>query len=279
MANEITTTEAAAVIPEVWRRNVLKARYARQVVVPRVGNVTQDIQKMGDIVHIPTMPQTLSINDVGSGGSLTNQAITITDTTLTIDRWKETTVDITDRSVVQSIVDLFREFSISFGDILAEHLDEQLLAEHSNITTNAVGGDQTLDDDLMTDAIRLLDDIPVPEDDRSWVFAPIAKRDLMRLDKFVLANQTGMSKGLQINGNFGEIYGAPVLTSSKVATSGGQRKNLYFHREAIFIGIQRNIRFQKLAKTQLSQKLVADLLYGIKTVRENHAVVVSTSSS
>lgn len=279
MSNEITVTTAAAVIPEVWRKIVLDAREARQVVLPRILNVSAEVKGKGDTVHIPVFPQTLSVNTVGSGGSLTNQAITHEDVELDVDQWKELTVEITDRAQTQSLIDLFANFAKEFGKKLASHLDNVILALYSGVTTNSVGGTSALDDDDITEAVRLLDDANVPEDDRTWAFAPIARRGLLRLDKFVLANKTGMAVGAQINGLMGDIYGAPAVVSSNVATASSQRKNLYFHKEAFAIAVQRNVRIQRLAKTQLSTPLVGDVLYGVKTVREGHACQVLTASS
>lgn len=278
MANEIGNTEAAAVIPEVWRRIVLDSREATQIVVPRVLNVTQELKSFGDIVHIPVFPQTLSINTVGAGGTVTNQAITITDVTLTVNKHEELTVTIEDQAQIQSIVDLFATFAKNFGIKAAGRFDNQLLAEHSNITTNKLGGASSLTDDDLTEAVRLLDDGNIPADDRSWIFAPIARRDLFRSDKFTLSNQTGMAKGTQLTGQIGDVYGSPVMVSSNVATATSQRKNLYMHRETLAIAIQKNIKMERFARTQLATTLNASFLYGVKTVREDHGVVISTNA-
>jgi len=278
MANEIGNTEAAAVIPEVWRRIVLDSREAKQVVVPRVLNVTQELKSFGDIVHIPIFPQTLSINTVGSGGTVTNQAITLTDVTLTVNKHEELTVTIEDQAQIQSIVDLFATFAKNFGIKTAGRFDNQLLAEHSNITTNTLGGATSLSDSDLTEAVRLLDDGDIPSDDRSWIFAPIARRDLFRSDKFTLANQTGLAKGVQLNGMIGDVYGSPVLVTSNVATDSSQRKNFYMHREALAIAIQKNVRMERFARVQLATTLNSSFLYGVKTIRENHAVIISTNA-
>jgi len=281
MANEIRHgTEADVAIPIVWRATAYQSRYASQKVVPRVLNVTQDIAKRGDTVNLSFFP-TASVNTVGSGGSVTNQALTLTQVQIVVDQWNEITVDVEDMSDLQSGVDLMEGFSKMIGLKQGEDIDTYLLALHASFTPTAIGDTASptpLDDDMVLSAVVTLDDAKEPDEDRTWFFSPIAKANLLKLDKFTTAEKTGLTKGLQINGAFGELYGSAVITTPLVATSGNVRKNLYIHKEGLGVAIQRNLNIEKLARTKKSQPLSGDWLYGAKAVRTATGGVVINSA-
>jgi hypothetical protein len=280
MANEIrASTEAAYAVVEVNRAEANHARYTKQKVVPRVVNMTSEVAKKGDTVNIRFFP-TPTVNNVGAGGTVTNQALTLTQVQLVIDKWKEITVDVEDKAEVQSDIDLLAGFSKTFGWALAQQIDSDLLALHADFTTTPIndGVDNLSDGDVLA-AVVALDDAKEPDEDRTWVFAPSAKTALMALEKFSFADATGKAVGAQINGQFGELYGSPVVTTPLVATDEGVRKNLYFHKEAMAVAIQRNVNIERLARTKKSTPLSADALYGMKVVRPTAGVVLNSLAS
>lgn len=280
MANEITAaTQAAVAIPEVWRAEAYQARYSKQKVVPRILNVTQDVAKRGDTVNLTFFP-TPTVNAVGSGGSVTNQALTLTQVQVIVDQWNEVTVDVEDKADIQSGVDLMTGFSKSIGLAMGEDIDSYLLGLHASFTNTAVGDTTSptpLDDDMVLASVVTLDDAKEPDEDRTWIFAPIAQANLLKLDKFTTAEKTGLTKGVQINGMVGELYGSAVIKTALVKTSGNVRKNLYVHKEGLGVAIQRNINIEKLARTKKSQPLSGDWLYGGKVVRTTGGVVINSA--
>lgn len=282
MSNEIrASTEAATAIPSIWPAEAYQARYAKQKVVPRVVNETKEIAKKGSTVNIQFFPN-CSVNAVGSGGSVANQALTLTQVQLVVDQWNEITVDVEDKAEMQAGVDLLSGFSKMIGLKMAEDIDSYLLGLHASFTTTAIGSTTTptpIDDDMVLAAVVTLDDAKEPDDDRTWVFAPVAKANLLKLDKFTTAEKTGMTKGVQINGQFGELYGSAVITTPLVATSSLVRKNLYFHKEGLAVAIQRNINIEKLARVKKSQPLSGDWLYGGKVLRASTGGVVINSQA
>lgn len=281
MANEIrASTEADTAIPQIWPATAYQSRYASQKVTPRILNVTKEVSKRGDTINLQFFPRP-SVNAVGSGGSVTNQALTITQVQILIDQWNEATVDVEDKADVQSGIDLMEGFSKSIGLIMGEDIDGYLLGLHASFTNTAVGDTASpvpLDDDMVLAGVVTLDDAKEPEDGRTWFFAPIAKANLLKLDKFTTAEKTGMTKGGQINGLFGELYGAAVITTALVKTSGSVRKNLYMSEEAMGVAIQRNINIEKLARTKKSQPLSGDWLYGAKVTRATGGVVLNSAA-
>src|SRR3990167_10111075 len=95
MSNELAGTELAAIIPEIWSAEILSARYSEAVADKVAYTEFPEIRQKGDIVHLAVFPR-LSFNAVSSAGAVTNQAITLTDNSITINNWEECTVEIVD---------------------------------------------------------------------------------------------------------------------------------------------------------------------------------------
>lgn len=274
-------TELSGAAPDVVRAAVLIARYAKSKIVPMVLSLDTDIIKgKGDRVSVTIMPQ-MTVQNVGTGGTLTADTSSITSVELIANLWKHLYVRIEDKSEMQTITDFAEAFSMEMGRALAQQQDNDLLAEQSNITgQTGVGGSQPLDDQVVRAARRQLDEDDVPEDDRFWALHPFAEADLLALDKFSLAQTTGFARGLQIDGGrLSGLYGHPVKVTSQVASSGGQFKNLLCHKECLAIATQSNFKIVQLGKTQLSDDFVGHVLYGVKTLRSNFGVVLSSSST
>lgn len=278
MANEIGLSQLTATVPDIVRETALKARYAKAKVLKKVLNVDADVAKKGDRVSLPLMPS-LSVNDVGSGGSVTRQQLSITAPEVTIDKHKECTVDVEDIATRQSAISVLKEFSGAMGSALAAQQDSDLGALYSTLTGQGAVGSATapdpMDDAMIRLARQFMDDDDIPEEDRVWVLSPSAHNDLLALARFSEAQNTGFSRGVQIEGGrVSRLYGDDVLVTTKVATTGSARANLYIHKEALGIGTQKNFTITPLAKVQLSEAVTGSVLYGCKVVRSDHGVVV-----
>jgi hypothetical protein len=278
MANEITITQLAGSLPDVVRRTALKARYAAAVIMSKILSADGDVAKAGDRVSLSIMPS-VSVNDVGSGGSVTNQQLSITSVEIVVDKWKEATVDVDDQAVAQSALAVIQEFSQAFGKAIAAQQDGDVAALHSSLTTYTVGdGTQPLDDAMVRLAKLKLDKADIPMTDRFWVLSPDAHADLIALARFSEAQATGLARGLQVSdGLVKGLYGDPVYVSNKIVTSTGIKKNLYLHKEALGIATQRNFKIETLARTKLSTPVCGHILYGVKVLRANHGVVVNSA--
>jgi hypothetical protein len=286
MANEITLTQLAGSIPDVVRAVALKARYDEAVAVKKVMNCDKDVAKFGDRVSLSILPK-FSVNNVGSGGSVQRQQLSLTAVEVTVNAWKECTVDVEDKGEVQSALSVLKEYSSQFGEALSEVQDTDLLGEYANLTTYSVGDGTTPMDDAMVRLARLKLDKnssggtgtgKVPKKDRVWLLSPDAEADLIGLARFSEAQNTGFARGLQVeNGRISKLYGDDVFVTDQVATSSGIRMNLYVQREALAIATQRNFKVVPLAKVQLSEALASHILYGVKTVRADHGVVVKSA--
>lgn len=274
-------TELSGAAPDVVRAAVLIARYAKAKIVPFVLSLDTDVIKgRGDRVSVTVMPS-MTVQDVGTGGGLTADTASITSVELIVNKWKHLYVRIEDKSELQTITNFAEAFAAEMGRALAAQQDTDLASEHSNITgQTGVGGAQPLDDSVCRAARRQLDEDDIPEDDRAWILHPFAEADLLALSRFSEAQATGFSRGLQVeNGRLSGLYGHPVKMTSRVQTSSNQLKNLLLHKECLAIATQSNFKIVKLGKTQLSDDFVGHVLYGVKTIRSNHGVVLSSAST
>ena len=104
--------------------------------------------------------------------------------------------------------------------------------------------------------------------------------DLRKDSKFTSYNETGVpSVRKQKLGIVGEIYGIPVYWTNAVKqTTGtsGERKNLILHKSAFALAVQKTPAMETDRNVLgRSTYLVGDCLYGVKTVRDDHAVVLA----
>lgn len=283
----LDSTGISTSVPKLLREKALKARYAASQVWKLVTNgvegdsfVKGAIAKFGDTVTFQIFPS-LTVNDISTtDGSYTDQEITPSAVSIVINKWKSVAATIVDIVEAQSVLQWESEFSEAFGKSISEQQDIDVLALVQTLTTNALGGAESFSDGKVLLAQRTLDDAKIPKEDRNWVLAPVAQADLMAIDKFTLASATGFGKGVQVDsGRVSALYGTPVTVTPLVtASTAGQRDNVLFHKEAFGIVMQRDFKMEKFARVQFAQPYAASALYGVKVLRDNHAVWMKSSA-
>lgn len=205
MAN-FTTTTAAVFIPTIWAKMALLARERVLVMGKRVLRYDADLKEGGSLVNIPQV-QNLTTNAVGSSGSYTPQAPTEAKYQINVNRWQEASISVPDIVAVQASYPLLELYTRKIGYALGLDVETQLLGLYSAVLNSVGTGGVPVTDDVLLNAIQLLDQNDNPLEDRTAIFLPKSKRSLMKIDKFVNANFTGLGKGAQITGLFGELYG------------------------------------------------------------------------
>jgi hypothetical protein len=287
MANETGLSNVAGSVPKLWRVKALKARYAESKAwklfingVEGDPNVKGAITKMGDTVHFQIFPK-LTVRDISTtDGTFTNDQVLPTDVTIVINKWKAVPADLVDIAGIQSVLDWEAEFADAFGKAISEQQDIDLLNLVQSATWNVtLGGSVSFSDPLILQSQRTLDDTKIPKEDRHWVIAPSAESDILALDKFVLANQTGFSKGIQVEGGrITGLYGTDVTVTPLVNNTANLRYNILAHKEALGTVMQKNFTMEKFARVRFSQPYAGSALYGVNQLRADHAVVVQTSA-
>jgi hypothetical protein len=288
MANETGLSNVTGSVPKLWRVKALKARYAESKVwklcingIEGDPNVKGSITKMGDTVHFQIFPVLTVGNISTTDGSFTNQVVTPTDKTITINSWKGVNTDLVDIAGIQSVLDWEAEFADAFGKAISQQQDVDVLNLLQSVTWNFSNAPQNVpfSDGLILLAQRTLDDNKIPKEDRHWVIAPVAEADILSQDKFSLANTTGFTKGLQVEGGrITGLYGTDVTVTPLVNNTANVRFNSLFHKEAIGIVMQKNFTMEKFARTKFSQPYAGSALYGVAQLRADHAYIVGTNS-
>ena len=283
--SEITTTTGAVFIPEVWSIETIRAAESALVMAPLVKRYDSLIKSRGDTLHIPNISN-LTANDKTQGSEVTTQAVTETETTISIDKWKETSFEIEDIVKTQSQYDLRSEYTEKSGYAIAQVVDTDLLGLYSSLTSTDVGTYGTdITDATIVAAIQSLDEVNAPQSDRNLVIKPSQKAALMKLDKFVMATFLGeyqkptpVRTGANSRYLWGDVYGIPTYYTNQVATTAGtptQTHNLLFHKEAFALALQQAPRTQaSYWQKDLAWIVTVDAIYGLTALRTDFGVEV-----
>lgn len=277
----ITVTTAANFIPEIWSPEVKRAVESNLTMARLVlRDYEGDIQQAGDTVHVVDISN-LSVGDKSASTDVSYETITEDKTSIVIDKHKYAAFKLEDIARVQSRVDLMSEYSNKVGYALAKQIDTDLLELYVNLS-QSVGADNTdITETTWLSAIEYLDVADAPETDRAAVFHANQKSAFLAVDQFVRYDATGIggSQNPIIRGQFGELYGVRVFFSTNVTRSGSPAgdHNLLFHKEAFALALQRDIRIQSQYDIDaLADKVVGDVLYGVKEYRDTFGVVIKT---
>ena len=272
----MTPTTGAVFIPEVWSKEVQMARRNKLVFANLVDMRYEKDISYGDTIHITSIAE-MTADAITPGTAITPVAPTETEQTIVIDQYYGKAVELQDMLKKQSMVDLMKPYSDVIGFALAKAIDASLAAQFANVTASHK---QTAVANLtfngIVDAHGLLDQDNVPQEDRVFVVNWAGLADLRKLDEFSSYNETGQV-GLKEKklGIVGTIYGAPVYLTNAIATDSGAYQFLLFHKDAFALVVQSEPEMESdrdiLKKADL---LSGSCLWGVKTVRTDHAVVV-----
>lgn len=283
--DQITTTTADKFIPDVWSMEVLRATEDALVMAPLVKRYDSLVSKRGDTIHIPNLSN-LSANDKAANTQVTLQSVTETETTININKHKETSFLVEDIVKVQSNYDLMSEYTSKAGFAIAEQVDADLLALYTGFTNTDVGTyGSNVTNAVVLSAIEALDLANAPLDDRNFVFDPRQKTAIAQIDQFVRADYLGnyqsakpAASGPQSRQLWGELWGIPAYYTKQVPTTAGtptQYHNILFHKEAIALAMQQKPRVQSnYILEYLGTLVVTDVIYGVKNLRGDFGIEI-----
>jgi len=281
----ITTTTAGVFLPNLWSVDILRATQAALVMASLVRRVDSQVQSYGQALIIPNVSN-LSARSKVQNTAVTNDTITETSTTLSINAWQYIAFQVEDMAAVQSKYDLRAEYAKSAGYGIAKKIDADLMALTSGFTTSAVGQFGTnIDDGVIINAHAALDNADIPDEDRAMVISPAQKAAIMKIDKFTAAtflgqynNPTPVVTGPKSRHLWGEIYGTPVYYTTNIGVTAGtptQTNNMLIHRDAFVLGLQMAPRVQAQYLVQnLAWEVVTDTIYGVTNLRLDGGVLV-----
>ncbi len=294
--NSVNNTRAATFIPEIWSDEVIAA-YKSNLVMANLVNKMSFKGKKGDTLHIPK-PTRGTASAKSTETQVTLQQSTESEVQVLINQHYEYSRFIEDITEVQALASLRKFYTADAGYALAKQVDTDLL----KLGRGVKGGDGTIAYDkavigsdgstlytgtneaALTDAairkvIQTLDDADVPMDGRVLVIPPVARNTLMGLARFTEQSFTGENAGANTirNGQIGDVYGVKVYVSTNCETAtGAARIALMFHKDAFVLAEQMGVRSQTQYKQEyLATLYTADMLYGVKELRDEAAVAIA----
>lgn len=304
-ANSVDVTDAATFIPEMWSDEII-ASYRANLVLAALVTLLNHKGKKGDTVHIPK-PTRGSASAKAANNVVTLITNTESEVQISINKHYEYSRVIEDIVDVQALASLRQFYTKDAGYALAKQVDSDIrdLAATWNSGTAysgaVIGSDGSTAYDTtantntgngaaLTDAgirrvIQFFDDGDVPGRDRVLVIPPVEKKRLLGVTRFTEQAFTGESgAGNSIrNGLVGDLYGLDIYVSSNIVditatdASTHYRVCLAFQKEALCLVEQLGMRVQTQSKLEaLGTLMVADRIYGVKTLREEgvRAIVV-----
>jgi len=280
----VTRTSIDPFIPELWSAEVLLARTEAHFMAERVMGVMKVGLKKGDLVHIPFIGN-LNVNAVGTDGTISPQGPTETEFSVLVNRWIESSVDVSEDAQDELGFDIMPKYSKKIGHALGRDVEDQLVALYPTLFTN----NQFVTDTVNLTRIQImagtvmLDEADVPDEDRFMIVRSSQRGELLLITEFT--SRDFVEGKPVVSRVLGEIFGMPVLRSNRVVRNDYdgdaivESVNLMWHIEAFGIAMQQTPKTLKLAKTKLSDTVVGHHRYGVNNIRINHAVILGTDTS
>ena len=282
LSNANTRATNAVQIPEVWSSLVLEFQKEKLVLANLVERRDSDVASFGDKIHFPiTTAMTSGTYSDGDRASEELQANTDTEKTITIDQTPWINFVITWTLGAQSKYDIKAERLRAAVHAINKTIDSAiaaLIASSTNSIINSGGGSVTLAD--IVDAYTALNTANVPASERAFVFHPSVLGDLLKLGASFTSIDYVNGKPT-VDGQIGMLYGSPVYFSTNVATTTAGSpattvyRNLYLHKQAIGLAMQKNVSVE----SGYDQDVQGDLctvktLYGLGTLRADYMVEI-----
>lgn len=279
MANQLmTTTNTAAIIPEVWSSKFYDVLLDKLPFIASVDmSYNGEIQNIGDIVNISTIPEFDQATLLAEGASGDADAVTITGQQLTINSRAFKDVIITKKSQLQSL-----SFMDGLRDKMIFSINKKIQADIiTNIVPSASSPDHQISYDSGTqltlldilESKELLDTANVDEDNRVAVLGAAQTNDLFSITGFISRDYTPAGSPLTSGAITTPICGFSVRMTNVVGNT-----SYWFHPSFLTMAIQQNLN---LALYDLGvdgvrgTRLNADILYGIKQLDNKRVVSIS----
>ena len=280
-ANQMTVTTGANMIPTIWSKELIRATEANLVLAPLVWRFDSDVSDFGQVIKIPNLSNLVALDKIANT-AVTLQAPTESVTTLTVDTHKYVAFLVEDMLKVQSRYDLLSEYTKKASYALRKAIDSALANLTTGFSQSAGAYNTTLTTAAVIAAVNTLNTVDVPMEERFWSMHPKGLADLYTLSDYMRYDGTGVSNLAaegrvgSMSGNKkaqGRLYGSDVFVSTQQPKSGNNTSNMYAHKEALALALQKAPRVQSEYKTEyLGNLVVADVLLGVIETRDAFGV-------
>jgi N4-gp56 family major capsid protein len=243
----------------------------------------------GKTIQVPIYPVQTAAS-LTEGDDFSNTAVSTDVATFTVGQVGLMTM-VTDLAVNASASNVVADLGRLFGEAVARKIDQDLMAQFANFTTNVIGSSSTtITAALVMQGITKLKAAAVPTDGIVAVLHPSIAYDL----KAALTTQgavafTGGAYGDVANealrmGYVGNLFGVQVFESANcpLITNGsaGDYQGAIFHRDALGFGLMRDIQIETQRRARaIGTDVVCSAMYGTGVVYEGYGVSAVFDSS
>lgn len=299
MAN-ITTTLASAFIPEIWAANALQTLKANTVFARLVNRDYSDaIARHGDIINISERGA-LIVSTKAADTAVTLQTPNSANKQVTVvHKYVAFLVeDIAEAQANQSVMD---GYVMDGMKVIGEDIDAALAGLYSGFSATPIdgvtGGLAVAD---IVEGDRVLNAAKIPTSDRSIVWGADAQAELLQMDQFTNAQNAPQNATALQNATLGRKYGFNHYMDQQVVETGGEVKNIAFHKDAMTLVTRRlpdppsdsGVRSATMVEdgigirvlygynmSHMGMQVNLDIVYGAAELRDNHAVVIASTDS
>lgn len=244
-STNITVTEAAVFIPEIWAQATLKNIYAKSAMIGTVAkDYSDELAKEGDIVHVQKRG-TLVSHEKLANTEVTLQTPSGSTVPVTLTNHKEVSFLVEDVAEAQANTSLLNGYTADAADVLATDIEDMLCGIYANarfLPANELNWDASNGASKLASMITLRSAMVVegklPEAaPRYMVIRDMA--DFLDVDKFT--SKEFLSQDSLQTGTVGEIMGFRVQESSQCikTLSPTVTHRLAFARDAIVLVTRR----------------------------------------
>ena len=150
------------------------------------------------------------------------------------------------------------------------------------VGAGATSSDLHLAKTYILEGIRKLNAANAPFEDRAMIVESYGHRDLLNTDDFVRYDAVGQAgeKNATISAKIGKLYGVDIYLTQQTYALSSVAYAMMFQKSAIGLAVQKAMRVQSQYDVPaLATELVADSLFGVAELRDDHGVVIRYGQS
>lgn len=294
--NSIGTGQLGDSIPTVVAAQALGYLKANTVMSRLVArNWDNEVAQYGQTINIP-YGGTLTANAKAAGTAITLNQADDAKYTVTLNQHYEVSFLLEDIGKALARPDWLSTYTTQAVKVLAEKIDATLTALYSGFsqTIDATTG---LGEDDFRNARRYLNSAKAPLSERFAVLHEDADFEVLGIERAINRDFAEALGSAAADSYINKFVGFQMFLDQQIVATGGQCKNMFFHRDAIVMasrplamaapgmGVVQTVMDEDglgLRVTMsydhdyLGAKVTVDCLWGVAELRDNHGVTVST---
>jgi hypothetical protein len=218
----LNTTTNASAIPTIIAQEAL-GYFGKYLNLARTVARDTDLvtTSFGQTIQVPKRG-TVSANDKTAGNSYTRQQPSLTNVSVTLNKWKEVTIMIDDVTKVLENQDTLAGYAQDGAIALAEAVEDSLASLHSSLT-NTVTFDATSTATKKSSLLALRKrfvDNKVPKTERKYLYADSSVINEILEEADFTQQQTIGTPEATLEGRVARLYGFDIFESQAVKTTG-----------------------------------------------------------